>query len=66
MDDKLKDYLAKCTPATVDSATLDDLRCALERAVPKIAESIRRRELLAAHLRDASSKPSKAESEKQN
>ena len=64
MDEKLKNYLAKCTPATVDPSTLDDLRSALERAVPKIAESIRRRERLAAHLRVAASKPSQAETDK--
>ena len=35
MDDKLKKYLAKCTPATVDPATLDDLRSAMERGCPE-------------------------------
>ena len=53
MNEKLKSYLEKCNPATVDQATLDDLRGAMERAVPKIAENIRQRERLAAHLERA-------------
>ena len=66
MNEKLKDYLAKCTPATVDPSTLESLRSAMERAVPKIAESIRRRERLAAHLRASAPKHSPSRIEKQD
>ena len=64
MNEKLKSYLEKCNPATLDQATLDDLRSAMERAVPKIAENIRQRERLAAHLRVAASKPPRSNSNK--
>ena len=57
MDEKLKSFLDECTPAAVDQTTIDDLLGAMERAVPKIAESIRQRQRLAAHLRLAASKP---------
>ena len=66
MDEKLKNYLKKCSPATVDQSLLDDLRNAMEQAVPEIAESIRQRELLAAHLRAAASKPSQSTTDKQD
>ena len=66
MNDKLKSYLDKCTPATVDQSTLDALRSAMERAVPKIAESIRRRERLAAHLRVAASRVPPSDTGKQS
>ena len=56
MDEKLKRYLEKCSPATVDQSTLDDLRTAMEQAVPEIAKSIRQQERLAAHFRMASSR----------
>ena len=51
MDDKLRNYLENCSPATVDESLLDDLRREMEEAVPEIAESIRQREELAARLR---------------
>jgi hypothetical protein len=66
MNDKLKNYLEKCRPATVDQSTLDDLRTAMEEAVPEIVESIRRRERLAAHLRVATAKPSQPNTDKQD
>ena len=66
MNKKLKNYLEKCTPATVDQSTLDDLRNAMERAVPKIAESIKRRERLAAHLRVAASKAPQSDPDRQD
>ena len=66
MNDKLKSYLEKCSPATVDQSTLDDLRTAMEEAVPEIAESIRQREELAAQLRLAASTPSQAGTDKQD
>ena len=58
MNEQLKNYLANCSPANLDQLTLDDLRTAMEEAVPEIAESIRQRERLAAQLRVAASKPS--------
>ena len=66
MNEKLKNYLEKCRPATVDQSTLDDLRIAMEQAVPEITESIRQRERLAAHFRIAASKPSQTNTDKQD
>ncbi len=66
MNQRLKDYLEKCSPATVDETMLDDLRREMEKAVPEIAESIRRREELAAQLRIATSRSSQANSNKQD
>ena len=66
MDEKLKSYLEKCTPVTVDQSTLDDLRTAMEQAVPEIAESIRQQERLAAHFRMAASKRPQSRSENQD
>ena len=66
MDEKLKNYLKKCNPATVDPSIFDDLRDAMKQAVPEIAESIRHRERLAAHLRTAASKPSQSNTGKQD
>ena len=60
MNEKLKKYLGECSPATVDQSTLDDLRSAMEQAVPEIAENIREREELAAELRNAASWPSQS------
>ena len=64
MNEKFKNYLRKRSPATVDQSTLDDLRSAMEQAVPEIAESIRQREELAAQLRVAASTPSQTKTEK--
>ena len=58
MNEKLRKYLEKCSPAEVDQSTLDDLRTSMEDAVPEIAENIRHREELAAQLRIAPSRPS--------
>ena len=66
MNEKLKNYLSKRSPATVDQSTLDDLRSAMEQAVPEIAESIRQREELAAQLRVAASTPSQSNTDKQD
>ena len=60
MNQRLKDYLNKCTRAEVDESTLDDLRREMEEAVPEIAESIQEREELAAELRIAAAKPSRS------
>ena len=64
MNEKLKKYLEKCTPATVDESTLDDLRIAMQQAVPEITESIRERQRLAAHFRIAASRPSQSNIDK--
>ena len=56
MDEKLKRYLEKCSPAMVDQSALDDLRTAMEQVIPEIAESIRQQERLAAHFRMAASR----------
>ena len=66
MDERLTKYLEKCSPATVDQSTLDDLRNAMEQAVPEIAESIRQREELAAELRITSATSSQSKREKQD
>ena len=60
MNQKLKDYLQKCTPAMVDETALDELRLEMAKAVPEIAESIQEREELAAELRIAAAKPSRS------
>ena len=66
MNEKLKDYLDKCTPATLDQSILDDLRTAMQEAVPEIAESIRQREELAAQFRLAGWTPSQSDTDKQD
>ena len=66
MNDKLKNYLDKCSPATVDQSRLDDLRREMQQAVPEIAESIRQREELAAELRIAASTPRQSNSDGQD
>ena len=66
MNEKLKNYLEKCSPATVDQSTLDDLRSSMEQAVPEITESIRQREKLAAQLRIAASTPSQSNTDRQD
>lgn len=66
MNERLKSYLEKCSPATVDQSTLDGLREAMEEAVPKIAESIRQREELAAQLRVVVPTPPESDTDKQD
>ena len=66
MNQRLKNYLEKCSPVTVDETKLDELRREMEEAVPEIAESIRQREELAAELRIATSRSSQSNSDKQN
>lgn len=53
MDEGLKRYLGKCSPAEVDQKALDDLRGVLERVVQENAESIRRQQRIAARRRVA-------------
>ena len=66
MNEKLKKYLEKCSPATVDQSLLDDLRSVMEEAVPEIAKRVRQREKLAAHLRIAASTPCPSKSDGQD
>jgi hypothetical protein len=66
MNEKLKDYLQQCTPATADQKMLDVLRQEMDKAVPEITENIRRREELAAVLRIAASSPSQSKKENQD
>ena len=66
MNQRLRNYLEKCSPATVDQTMLDDLFREMEEAVPEIAESIREREELAAELRIAASKPSLSKGQEQD
>ena len=66
MNQRLKDYLQKCTPATADQTMLDELRRDMDKAVPKITESIRQREELAAELRITSSRPSQFRKQNQD
>ena len=60
MNRRLKNYLQKCSPATADQTMLDELRKEMDKAVPEIIESIRRREIRAAELRVAASRPSQS------
>ncbi len=66
MNEKLKKYLEKRSPATVDQSLLDDLRSVMEEAVPEIAEKVRQREKLAAHLRIDAVSPRQSNSNRQD
>ena len=66
MNRGLKTYLQKCGRATVDDTMLQDLRREMEQAVPEIAETISRREALAAKLRMTATKTSESNGEKQD
>ena len=66
MNPKLKNYLQKFRPATVDQAVLDDLRQEMKEAVPEITDRIRKREQLAAELRIAAYRPSQSRKENLN
>lgn len=57
MNERLKSYLDRCSPAPVDQSMVDDLYEEMEEAVPEIVESIRQREELAAKLRIAEPRP---------
>ena len=63
MNQRLKDFLQKCTPAAADQTMLDELRREMDKAVPEITESIRQREELAAELRIAATRPSQSRKE---
>lgn len=60
MNPKLKDYLQKFRPAEVDETVLDELRQEMKEAVPEIADRIKKREELAAELRNPASRPSQS------
>ena len=66
MNSKLKNYLQKFRPATVDETVLDELRQEMKEAVPEIAEKIRLREELAAELRIPVSRPSEFKNQNQD
>ena len=66
MNQRLRDYLQECTPATVDETALDELRREMEKAVPEIAESIQQREELAAELRIAAVRPSQSAKDRED
>ena len=51
MNRRLKKYLKEQGATLVDSKVLEEYRAEMDRVMPKIAESIRRRELGAAELR---------------
>ena len=63
MNSRLRKYLQKFRPATLDETVLDDLRHEMDEAIPEIAENIRQREELAAELRIAASRPSQSRQE---
>lgn len=60
MNKKLKNYLQKFPSASVDDTALDELRQEMKNAVPVIADSIRKREEMAAELRVTASRPSQS------
>ena len=60
MNKKLKNYLQKFPSASVDNVALDELRQEMKKAVPEIADNIRKREELAAELRVTASRPSQS------
>ena len=66
MNQRLKDYLQRCTPATTDQAMLDELRQEMDKAVPEITNNIKQREELAAELRIAASRPSQSRKENED
>jgi len=66
MTQRLKNYLAKCSPVRMDETMLDDLRREMEEAVPEIADSIRQREEVAAELRIDASRSSRSKRNKQD
>ena len=66
MNQRLKDYLQKCTPAAADQIMLDELRQEMDKAIPEITNKIRQREELAAELRISASRPSQSKKENQD
>jgi len=57
---RLKKFLKEQGAAPVDSKALEEYRAEMDRVMPKIAESIRRRELGAAELRVGANGPSRS------
>ncbi|MCY4575124.1 MAG: hypothetical protein OXC55_00740 [Chloroflexi bacterium] len=66
MNEKLDDYLQRCTLAATDQTMLDELSRQMDKAVPEITKNIRQREELAAELRFAASKPSQSRNNNQD
>ena len=53
---RLRGYLKEKGATPVESKVLDEYRREMDRAIPEISKSIRRRELLAAKLRVGSNR----------
>ena len=60
MNRRLKAYLKEQGATPVDSKALEEYREEMDRVIPKIAESIRRREIGAAELRVGAYGPSRS------
>lgn len=60
MNKRLKKFLKEQGATPVDSKALEEYREEMDRVMPEIAESIRRRELGAAELRVGASGPSRS------
>ena len=66
MNERLRDYLEQCTPATADQAMLDELRRQMDKAIPRITARITQREERAAELRITISRSSQPGKENQD
>ena len=66
MNPELEKYLQKFRPAAVDTTALDELREEMRMAVPEIADSVRKREELAAELRIPASRRSQSRQQNQD
>ena len=60
MNRRLKAYLKEQGAAPVDRKALEEYREEMDRVIPKISESIRRREIGAAKLRVGANRPSRS------
>ncbi len=60
MNRELKKYLKEKGATPVESKVLDEYRREMDRVMPEISESIRRRELRAAELRVGSNRTSRS------
>ena len=60
MKKRLKKYLKEQGATPVDSKALEEYRAEMDRVMPKIAESIRRRESGAAELRVGANRTSRS------
>ena len=60
MNRRLKKYLKEQGATPVEGEVLKEYRCEMDRVMPEIAESIRRRELCAAELRVGANRTSRS------